>query len=373
MSEVPLSRESHGPVSTLVPCSKGPKRSHGCLGCLCCGLAELDARKAGDGHGRPERRRSPRDHLLDGELLVILPGDEELLVLQNHLLLPLSEAPPSHLLSDVRGLSALCRLLHEDLFLGGQICLGNILHTAVQRHPRGDMHRELDPQLFERRGVSRRCLQSHQHPHLAEVGGDGSMDVPHHPPCRHLEGGSGAQLAVLANRGHHLLDSVAHRHGRLRLGPRGKLRQLEILERHAGRRRQAKQADLERELLEHRVLRHEIRLRVQLNNRALLARLVDHHPDQPVGGLAALLLGRRRHAFLPEPLHCDLEVPPRVLQRPLAVHHRRPSLVTQELDFSRRHLLRERPLLGIHETSMERCWGERPGRRGARHTSCPCP
>src|SRR5262249_15435098 len=62
------------------------------------------------------------------------------------------------------------------------------------------------------------------------------------------------------------------------------------------------------------------------------ARAVDGEPDQPLGGDAPRLLGRRGKPLLPQPVEGALQITLRLGQRLLAIHHAGPGLLPKLLD-----------------------------------------
>jgi hypothetical protein len=86
------------------------------------------------------------------------------------------------------------------------------------------------------------------------------------------------------------------------------------------------------------VVRDRLGLTADGDHRALLRVVVEAVSDLPFRGRAVRALGRAGHTLLAQQANGGLDVPVRLLQRALAVHHRRAGLVAQLFDECSRDL-----------------------------------
>mmetsp|Transcript_10835 Transcript_10835/g.21433 ORF Transcript_10835/g.21433 Transcript_10835/m.21433 type:complete len:323 (+) Transcript_10835:79-1047(+) len=306
-----------------------------CLLLHCRDLSALDADEACEGHLGTEIFGGVVEYLRDLALAVI-PKQVDLLQ-QHHLLVPLLNAPSSHLLRDLPRLTALLRLLHIHPLLLLYGCLRNILYPRILWLACRYVHSERVPQLRKSLLVGRLALQPDQHGYLAEPLPHRGVHVPKDPSRTiDLETSSTPHLTVLSHRSHHLLDR------RLHADLAGRLRAL--LERHGlevgdgdrgGGLCEVQGAHVCDKALKDGVASDKVCLRVDLHHGSAGSARVDEGTDEPVGGAARLLLGGGGDALLPEPLERLLLVPRRILQSSLAVHHGTPRLLAKHLDHRR--------------------------------------
>ena len=186
-------------------------------------------------------------------------------------------------------------------------------------------------------------FQRNEHADLAHAGRGLIVNVGCNHAVLDLEGGSAAQRHVLADGSDQLFQMIAYRHLLFRVRHRRELLQIAV-------RLQRELGDFAHGLLEFGVAGNEVRLGVDLDERARLGGGGD--ADQPLGGDPVCLLRGLGQPFRAEPIDRGFHLAIGLRQRRLAIHHASAGLVAEALDHAGRNLSHMLPLKVCAEAAL---------------------